>query len=164
MASGDMLAVVTALANEPPSSNYATLVQRNGHWLLAFDAGTDESAVFTLVMPDHYGGNGIDVSLRWAAATATSGNCIWDVAIERINDDVQDIDSDSFAAANSVTAAAASASGELSYDSVTFSDGADMDSVAAGDVYRIKITRDADNASDTMAGDAQLKAVYVTEQ
>ena len=38
-----------------------------------------------------------------------------------------------------------------------------MDSLAVGESFRIKITRDADNGSDTMAGDAQLFAVKVKE-
>jgi len=38
-----------------------------------------------------------------------------------------------------------------------------MDSVAAGELFRIKVTRDADNESDDMAGDAELSAVEIRE-
>ena len=36
-----------------------------------------------------------------------------------------------------------------------------IDSVTAGDGFRLKITRDANNASDTMTGDAELIAVEI---
>lgn len=36
-----------------------------------------------------------------------------------------------------------------------------IDSVVAGDGFRLKITRDANNGSDTMTGDAELIAVEV---
>lgn len=38
-----------------------------------------------------------------------------------------------------------------------------MDSLAAGEAFRLKVTRDADNASDTMAGDAELIGVEIKE-
>ena len=163
MASGDTLAILTALHNEPPASDYATLDTRNNHPCLDFDASTDETAQFSFVMPQNYAGGGVTVYLHWSASTATSGNCIWDAAFERIGDGQQDIDSDGFAAVNSVTDAAPGTSGFVTIASVAFTDGADMDSVAVGELARIAITRDADNASDTMAGDAELHAIEIRE-
>ena len=46
--------------------------------------------------------------------------------------------------------------------STTFiTDGADMDSVAAGELFRLKVTRDA--TSDDASGDAELYAVEIRE-
>ena len=45
--------------------------------------------------------------------------------------------------------------------SISFTDGADMDSVAAGEAFRLKVTRDG--VSDTAAGDAELMAVEIRE-
>ena len=164
MASGDTLVVFTPLHNEPPSANNATLDTRNQHAILDFDAGTDESAVFGSVMPRHYAGTtGVTVTLVWLASTATANEVVWDVSWERHQDDVTDLDGDSFAAVNSVTDTCASASGEPSYPTVAFTDGADMDSVAAGESFRLKVTRDADNVSDDMTGDAELLRVEVRE-
>jgi hypothetical protein len=39
-----------------------------------------------------------------------------------------------------------------------------MDSIAAGTAFRIKITRDATNAGDTMTGDAELLRAQVVSQ
>jgi len=52
-------------------------------------------------------------------------------------------------------------SGIVVITNITFTDGADMDSVAVGELYRIKITRDV--ANDTAAGDAELLGVEIKE-
>lgn len=163
MASGNTLLVFTAAHNVAPAASFATLDSRNAHLVLDFDAGTDENAVFHGILPRHYAGGGLTVSLLWAGTSATSGNTIWNVAIERLADEAQDIDSDGFASAQAATAAAPATSGMLQYTDVTFTSGAQMDSLAAGEAFRLKVTRDADNGSDTMTGDAELWAVEVRE-
>lgn len=162
MASGDTLLVFTPLANEPPSANYATLDLRNYHPVLDFDDTTNESAVFTGVMPRHYASGGVTVYIHYAMTSATSGDIDWDVAFERIGDQEIDIDSDSFAAVNSVdNTTVPGTSGNVDIVSVAFTDGADMDTVSIGEAFRLKITRDA--ASDTGSGDAELIAVEIKE-
>lgn len=163
MASGNTLLIFTPLANEPPASNYATLDTRNAHPVLDFDAGTDESAVFTAVLPRNYASGGITVYVHWAATSATSGDCVWNAAFERIGEGSQDIDSDGFASAQAVTATAPGTSGNVDIAAITFTDGAQIDSVAVGEAFRLKITRDADNGSDTMTGDAELVAIELKE-
>lgn len=162
MASGNTLCIFMPFDNEPPASNYATLDVRNGHPCLDFDATTNESAVFSAVMPRNYSGGGVTVYLHYAMSSATSGTIDWDVAFERIGDQQLDIDSDSFADANSVDdTTVPSTCGYVDVVSVAFADGADMDSVAAGELFRIKVTRDA--ANDDAAGDAELYAVEIKE-
>ena len=162
MASGDTLLIFTPLNNEPPSSNHATLDLRNLHPVLDFDDTTNESAVFSAVMPRHYGGSGITVYIHYAMTTATSGDVDWDGAFERIGDQQQDIDSDGFAAVQSVdNTTVPGTSGNVDIVSVAFTDGAQMDSVAVGEGFRLKITRDA--ASDTATGDAELLFVEIKE-
>lgn len=162
MASGDTLLILTPLASQPPSSNYATFDTRNGHPVLDFDATTNESAVFSVIMPQGYGGGGVTVYIHYAMSSATSGDIDWDVAFERIGDQQQDIDSDSFATVQSVdNTTVPGTSGNVDIVSIAFTDGAQMDSVAAGEAFRLKITRDA--ASDTATGDAELVALEVRE-
>lgn len=48
------------------------------------------------------------------------------------------------------------AAGEVSYTTVTFTDGADMDSWANGELAIVRIRRDPANAGDTITEDAQL--------
>lgn len=163
MASGDTLLIFTPQQNVPPTSNPATFDTRNNHLVLDFDATTNESAVFEGVMPQHYAGTtGVTVLVHYAMASATSNTIDWDAAFERIGDQQLDIDSDSFAAANSTdNTTVPSTSGLVDVVSITFTDGADMDSVAAGEAFRLKITRDA--ASDDATGDAELVAVEIQE-
>lgn len=162
MASGDTLAVFTPQMNEPPSSNYATLDTRNLHPVLDFDDTTDESAVFSHVMPRAYSGSGVTIYIHYAMSTATDSTVDWDACFERIGDQQLDIDADSFAAVNSVDDTVVPAtSGNVDVVSIAFTNGADMDSVAAGEGFRLKITRDATN--DTATGDAELRFVEIKE-
>jgi hypothetical protein len=162
MASGDTLCAFGPLHNEPPSSNPATLDTRNQHPVLDFDATTKEAAVFTGVMPRNYGGGGVTIYIHYAMSSATSGNIDWDASFERIGDQQLDIDADSFAAANSVdTTTVPGTSGNVDIVNITFTDGADMDSIAVGEAFRLKIERDAPN--DSATGDAELVAVEIKE-
>jgi hypothetical protein len=163
MASGDTLCVFEPKNNDPTASVYATLDTRNSHPILDFDKDTDEEAVFPGVMPRHYDGGGVEVMLVWMADGVTVNNVVWDAQWERHADDAFDLDADGFAAVQSVTAAAPSADGEVSYDDITFTDGAEMDSVAVGESFRLKIRRDANNGSDSLDADAQLLRVEVRE-
>jgi hypothetical protein len=150
-------------ANNPPSSSYATLDTRNAHPVLDFDAGSDESAIFAGVLPTTYAGGGLTVDIYWAASSATSGAVKWNAEIERIDASSLDIDADSFASAQTATTTAAGTSGQVVKTSITFTDGAQMDSLAAGEAFRLRITRDANDAADTMTGDAEVLRVVVRE-
>lgn len=162
MASGDTLCVFGPLQAETPTTNFAALAYRNRHPVLLFDTATQEAAFFTTVLPRHYGGSGITVYVHWAASTATSGTVGWDVAFERIGAAVQDLDSDGFATAQTVTAATVSGtSGNVSITNVAVSDGANIDSIAVGETFRIRVRRDV--ASDTATGDSELLAVELKE-
>ena len=144
-------AVFTATDNQPPSTAFATLDTRNSIAVLDFDDATDESAVFVSIIPEAASlGSGLKIRLHWMATTATSGNVVWDVSLERMN---TDLDSDSFDTIASGTAAANGTSGILTVTEITLTT---IDSVTAGDGFRLKVTRDANNASDTMTGDAEL--------
>lgn len=170
MASGDTLLKFVAATGTPPTTLAASFSVRTGGStpaetvpVLAFDAASDEYMDFIGVMPQAYAGGGLTLKLIWSATSATSGNCIWGAAFRSMEDDAEDIDSSHSYSFNTVTDAAASASGEVVYAEVTFTDGADMDSVGAGDAFILRVYRDADNASDTMAGDAELWAVEIRE-
>ena len=161
-ATGDTLLIFRPQDNEPVASDFATLDTRNLHPVLDFDASTNESAVFSAVMPRSYAGGGLTVYIHYALTSATTGNTDWDVAFERIGDQQQDIDSDGFAAVNSTdNTTVPGTSGNVDIITVTFTDGADMDSIAVGEGFRMKVTRDA--ASDTATGDAELRFVEIKE-
>jgi hypothetical protein len=149
-------AVFNAMDNQPPATAFATLDTRNSIAILDFDDSTDENAIFLSVIPEAAVlGSGLKIRIIWTATTATSGDCVWDAALERMN---TDIDSDSFDTAASVTTTTNGTSGVPNYSEITLTT---IDSVTAGDGFRLKINRDANNGSDTMTGDAELIAVEV---
>jgi hypothetical protein len=162
MASGDTLVVFTPYNNEPPTSSFATLDTRNNHVVLDFDGDSDKSAVFSGIIPQHYGGaTGVTVYLHFSV-DGTSGDTDWDIAFERIGEAVQDIDSDGFATALSNDGNAVPAtSGHVDIVSQAFTTGAQMDSLAVGESFRLKITRDGTN--DDSNDDANLLKVEIRE-
>lgn len=162
MASGDTLIEFVPQSNEPPTSNAASIDTRNNHPVLDFDDTTNETAIFSGVMPKHYAGGGVDVFLHYAMTSATSGDIDWDVAFERIGDQQQDLDSDGFAAVNSVDSTTVpGTSGLVDIVSVAFTNGADMDSVAVGEGFRLEVIRDATN--DSAVGDGELRFIEIRE-
>ena len=150
-------AVFTAEHNQPPATAFATLDTRNSIAVLDFDAATDESAVFVGVIPEGASlGSGLKVFLHWMASTATSGNCRWGVQFEKSG---TDLDTDSF---DTATEAHSAANGTSGIETVTEITATAIDSLAAGNRFRLKVFRNADDATnDTMTGDAELIAVEV---
>lgn len=148
-----------------PAASFATQDTRNTHPVLDFDAAADECAYFGGFLNSSYAGGGLNVTLGWLATSATTGATGWLVSIEAHPDDALDLDSDSFVADNSASATTASATGEVQYTTISFTDGADMDSLAAGESYRLRVCRDGDGSvvTDDMTGDAELYKVIVAE-
>lgn len=143
--------------NQPPASNFATLDTRNSILVLEFDAATEESATFVGVINEAATlSGGLVVRLWWMGDTATSGNVRWGVQFEKTG---TDLDADSYDTNAQVTSAASSTSGIESVAEITITT---IDSLAAGDRFRLRVYRvAADATNDTMTGDAQLTAVEV---
>jgi hypothetical protein len=149
------IAVFTARDNQPPASGFATLDTRNSIAVLDFDDAATESAVFVGVIPEAAVlSSGIKVRITWAASTATSGDCRWGAQFERVG---TDIDSDSF---DTATEAHTTTNGTSGIETTTEITCTSIDSLAAGDRFRVKIYRNAsDTTNDTMSGDAELVVV-----
>jgi hypothetical protein len=163
MATGDTLIAWAPGAANFPNSLAATYDERNAHLVLDFDASTDEEAHFVGFLPQNYAGSGIDVHIWHAASTATSGNVVLGSSFERIQAGTTDIDSDSFAAEQTTTVATAATSGVPSNTTIAHTNGAQIDSLAVGELFRLKIRRLGSNGSDTMTGDLELLGVYLEE-
>lgn len=159
MASGDRLCDWTALAFEIPTSNGGQHDVRNNRPCVDLDAANDESLHVSGLMPPHYSGGTFVVNVTHASSTATSGNVVLTAEMERVGT-VLDMDGDSFAAASTVTTAVSGTSGNGSTSTIA---AVANDSVAAGEFFRLRITRDANNASDTAAGDLEVFAVELKE-
>lgn len=161
MASGDTLAIFHPYDNEPPATAYATAGLRNGHPTLQFDDTTSWAAIFTGILPRNYAGGGLTVYVH-ASAIATSNTMGWLVAIERIDDSSLDIDADSFASNVTITAATVpGTSGQTLVLNGVFTSGAAMDSLVAGEQFRLKVARDV--ANDTAVGNTEITMIEIKE-
>ena len=165
MASGDTIFVWDAQAARPPGADYATLDVRNGHVVLDFDDANSESADFFGIAPSNCSdANGQTAVLTWATTSATSGNVVWKVEVERHEpDSAFDLDSNSFPVSVSVTTGVPSQSGVVRQSTLAISVSEIDDLPHAGESFRLRITRDSENASDTVSGDVELLAVELRE-
>jgi len=123
--------------------------------VLDFDAATAWYYDFLCYLAG-YGGGGLTFTLPWSASTATSGQTRWEAAVRRLQDDAEDIDAAHTYDFNGVSDTAPSASGEVSYPTIAFTDGADMDSWADGEMAIVRVRRNVAHGDDNMSGDAEL--------
>jgi hypothetical protein len=156
-------AVLAPFSAEFPSSNFPGLTTVNARPALAFDASTQETAYWTLVAPQGLSG-ALSCVITYMMASATSGTVEFEVAVEAVTDgDSTDLDATtSFGTVNASGATAVpGTAGYIDQVSVTLTN---ADSIAAGDLVRISISRDADDGTnDTATGDLYLLAAELRE-
>ena len=155
----------TPLDNQPPTSAYATLDTRtSGVAVLDYDQAALESAIFVGCLPEAaVTTSGLKVRLAWTADTVTNTDAVvWAIQWQRI-DTATDLDADAFSNTVTATAAASGTAGVPVITEITITGTANLDSIVAGDFYRIKISRDGTNASDTLTNDACLVAVEIRD-
>lgn len=154
----------------PPATLAATIDYRPGDSTPAeqfqvwdFDPSTVEYMDFKC-FAESYADGGFTVTLPWSADGTATGNVIWSAAFRRIEDDVDDLDVSHTYDYNDVTDAAPTVDGEVVYPTITFTDGADSDNVAEGDMFILRVRRRADQGGDTMdSNDAELHLPNIKE-
>lgn len=169
MASGQVVAFV--YQTTPPATLYATPGRRAGAsspaenvpvW--SFDGTVQtEYLDFYGQMTSSYSSGGITVQIKWSALTATTGSARWEAAFRRVADDAEDLDVAQTYDYNGVTSTTANVAGEVKYATITFTNGADMDSVVAGDMFVLRVRRVHSDAGDTIAEDCQLHYIVIQE-
>lgn len=166
MASNDPVLLINKVV--PPQANAATADSITGASTPAetfpvfdFDAATVEYMDYHGQMSHSYDGGGLTVRIAWSASSAATGNVIWSAAIRRIVDDTEDLDTTAhtYAYNDAAADAAPTVIGEVTYTERTFTDGADIDSLAAGERFVLRVRRFASDGSDTMSGDAEVHGV-----
>lgn len=175
MASGDVVGLIHGLS-PPGGSNRASLATWTGGTttdsggaenmpVLEFDDATDEYMDFICSL-EGYGGGGVNVTFCWGSDSQTSGNVEWNVAFRRLDDEGEDYNStDHSYSYQNTSEATATTAGQITYTPVALSNGAQMDSVADGERFIMRVYRDTSTASD-MTGDALMlwKQTLITEQ
>lgn len=124
--------------------------------VLDFDASTDEFAQFAVSFPKSWNEGTVTYQAYFTSAGTNTGNCIWTLAGVAISDD--DAIDTAFGTAVSVTKAHSGTANDLDVSSessaITIAG-----TPAAGDEVFFQISRDADNGSDTLTGDARLLGI-----
>ena len=162
MASGNTLLEFIPQAAEDPLTNFGTPDRRNQHPVI--DLALNEETRFSAVMPRHYAGTtGVTVYLHIAMSSANANDIKLEVSFERIGDQQQNLDSDGFAAAQDTgDITVPGTSGLVDIIPVTFTDGAQMDSIAVGEGFRMNIKRVAVVGTDA-TGDLEIRFVEIKE-
>jgi hypothetical protein len=158
-------AAFTPLDNVPQTSAFATLDTRtSGVPVLDFDSTSLEAATFTGLLPEAaVTTNGLKVRLAWTADTVTNTDAVvWGIQFQRI-DTTTDLDTDAFSNTFTATAAASGTAGVPVITELTITGTALLDSVVAGDFYRIRISRDGTHTSDALTADACLVACEIRD-
>ena len=122
---------------------------------ISYDAATDEGRKITFVVPSDVAAGTVNIVLYWTSLTATTGDVVWDARLTSTG-----ADSEAWDAALTTDSVTATVDGTVrEFDVATISDTVANYGWAAGDRITIMIYRDANNAADTMAGDAELHMV-----
>ncbi len=156
-------ALLTPFSAEFPSSAFPGLTTINARPVLAFDASVQETAYWTLAAPQGITGT-MTLVVTYMMASATSGTVELEVAVEAITDgDATDLDAatsfDAVNASGSITVPGTA--GYIDQVSIALTN---QDAVAAGDLLRISISRDADDGTnDTATGDLYLLAAELRD-
>lgn len=170
MASGDTLLTLNVGNAHPTQTAAATYEPLTGGSSpaetfprYAFDDTTVEYLDFHgLVLPEAYAGGGLTVSIRWGAAAATNKG-IWAAAIRRHNDDGEDLSaSHSYSYQDTGDIDPPSGVGEEAYDDITFTNGAQMDNLAAGESFNLRLRRPAPSGTK-ITGDMYFYELQIKE-
>jgi hypothetical protein len=117
-----------------------------------------------LVALHGYDGGGLTVRFAHGTQSGTLANNVRiSAAFRRIQDDAEDLDTSQTYDYNDATFTTASAREEWAYDTITFTNGADMDSLANNEYGILRIRRQPADAADTLAGTWHIGALSGTE-
>jgi hypothetical protein len=151
---------------EFPSANFPqlkTIHSTERRYVLAFDEAMAESAMWTFIAPQGLTG-GLSAVVTYCMASATSGKVDFTVEIEAVSDgDSLDLDAATgYDTANAITAP--TVPGTAGYVGQFTCELTNDDGMAAGDLCRLRLTRDAtDETNDTASGDCYVLAVELQD-
>ena len=139
------------------SANPAGMSYSNGLPKLLFDADTSEFCYWQFRMPQNYA-SALTAKIQYSMASGVANEVEFQVNVMAVSDaDAQDLDAESYDADNVGSATVPGTAGYMDEISITLTN---ADSLAAGDLVRIRLTTDADDAvNDDATGDREVWAV-----
>ena len=161
MASGNVLAVMEAWDDAPPTSSFPQKALRNGRPALAFAEG--ESTNYEFHLPEYYDGGGLTIDIYYSMASATANNVSVSTAIERTALNTMDTDADDFASAvASGDVAVPTTSGRVEKITQVHDSGSEMDGATAGEMCRLKVSRTTPSGT-AATGDMEIRRIVIKE-
>lgn len=173
MASGDSLLFFEATSGKPGDVDFATpdtILTASADEpdsiidVLDFDPGsTEEYTYFKAFMPKAYSADtGITAEIIWTSE-ATTGDVIWALAFKRFPDSANVVTL-AFAAPNTVTTTTDGTARDINTSIITFTAGADMDSVVGEDSFWLELSRNSSAGGDTMnSNDAEFHSFWLKD-
>ena len=158
MATGLVISTFYAQSLIGPSATPAGRASRAGLHVITFADAVAQSARFAARVPEDYSGGAWLISSGFSMESATSGSVVWFLEIDKIDN----ADTESYAAIQSFTVAAPAVSGRIG-SAIWLLSGAALDGLAAGDWFRMRLTRDGGNGSDTATGAAEMHFLIALE-
>lgn len=155
-------AIFTPYSAEFPATAFPQLQLVNRRPVLSYDASTQETAQWTGIAAQGFTGT-VTALVNYVMASATANLVDFEVSLEAVTDgDATDLDAgDSFDTVNSASTTVPGTAGHIDQLSITLTN---ADSIAAGDYFRLKVSRDADDATnDTATGDCHVLAVELRD-
>jgi len=155
------MATATIQLPVPPhgfdSSTPCALAYSNGVPKLLFDDTTIEACYWQFRMPQNYA-SALTAKIQYSMASGVANEVEFQVNVMAVSDaDAQDLDAESYDADNVGSATVPGTAGYMDEISITLTN---ADSLAAGDLVRIRLTTDADDAvNDDATGDREVWAV-----
>lgn len=128
-------------------------------WYLVFDDTTPQSAEWQFIMPYSYASNmTLTAKVIYSMASAITGTVEVEISI-MANADGETIETDSFDTVNNGSVTVPGTAGQQDTIEVTLSN---KDSVAAGELVIVKISRDADDGTnDTATGNMEIAGIIL---
>lgn len=128
---------------------------------LSYDASADYEDAFWKIFLMNYAAGTITVDLYWYAANATTGQVQWEVAMAAYTPETDTEDVEATTAVGSEVAAGydthlGTTSKRIHKYTLSLDNANKRDNAANNDIAWIRIRRDGNHASDTMANDAVL--------
>lgn len=122
-----------------------------------FSPSSTEYLDFDCTLLEDYDEGGLTLFIKTGAASA-SGVTVWQAAMRRVDDNNENLTTSHSYVHQGVSVTAPTAIGKVSYDEITFTHGAQMDNLLAGEKFILRIKRDPAHEDDSMAAEAYLYA------
>lgn len=143
-----------------PTSNPARIDAAENNWRLLFDATTDQSCLWQGVVPNDYNSDP-SLTIFYTMNSATSGSVRFEAKVMALTPgDLADINTDSYDSTNSIGDTVPGTAGYLASFTLPLTS---SDQIQRGDLFKVKINRDANGTTgtDDASGDCEIVGVIL---